>query len=150
MACRIPFNRNNFIRFERVYGGLTIAELQVHGIAALCNPADVAPPYDLVATGGIDQIDLTWTFEGGLNDGFIIYRNTTGVNLLDSPLEVIAVKTDRSYTDTSAITGTLYYYQIVATNNGNLSALSNIASAEVIDLFMIYPSDPENNNALIG
>jgi hypothetical protein len=141
-ACRRPFNRNNFLRFERIYGGLTIAELQMQGISALCNPADVAPPYSLVATGGV-QINLTWIFEGGANDGFIIYRNTTGVDLLNDPLEVIAVAAQRTYTDTTAVAGILYYYLIVATNEGNLSSPSNIATATLLSFLFIL--DPSNN-----
>jgi surface protein len=131
MACRRSVNKNNLLRWERVYGGLTIAELQAQGIAALCNPADVAPPFDLVATGGFDEIVLDWQYEGQ-NDGFIIYRSTDNVNfsILDAVTEAI-----RDYTDTTAITSVLYYYYIVATNGTFTSAPSNTASAESLNAF---------------
>jgi surface protein len=141
MACRRSVNKNNLLRWERVYGGLTIAELQAQGIAALCNPADVAPPFDLVATGGIDQIVLDWQYEGQ-NDGFIIYRSTDNVtfSILDAVTEAI-----RDYTDTTATIGIIYYYYIVATNGTFVSAPSNTASAQSLDAFVF-----EVNTATAG
>jgi len=129
MACRRPFNQNNFIRFERVYGGLTLAELQAQGIAALCNPADIAPPFNLQGIDGVINPILTWQYEASVFiDGFILYRNTTGINLEDSPYDVIDDPLDRTYTDTSTVVGTTYYYMIKATNGDVLSAPSNIIS----------------------
>jgi surface protein len=132
MACRRSVNKNNLLRWERVYGGLTIAELQAQGISALCNPADVAPPFDLVATSGIDEIVLDWQYEGQ-NDGFIIYRSTDNVtfSILDAVTEAI-----RDYTDSTATIGIIYYYYIVATNGTFVSAPSNTASAESLTAFV--------------
>jgi surface protein len=136
MACRRPFNYNNFIRFERVYGGLTLAELQVQGIAALCNPADIAPPFNLFGEDTIGDPVLTWDYEAsGFIDGFILYRNTTGINLEDSPYDVIADPLQRSYTDLVTVSGTTYYYMIKATNGDVLSAPSNIVEVTIINAF---------------
>jgi len=143
MACRRPFNGNNFIRFERVYGGLTLAELQAQGIAALCNPADIAPPFNLQGEDTISDPVLTWQYEAsGFIDGFILYRNTTGINLEDSPYDVIDDPLDRTYTDTSTVVGIKYYYMIKATNGDVLSAPSNMVIITVISFLIDY--DPNN------
>jgi len=144
MACRRPFNQNNFIRFERVYGGLTLAELQAQGIAALCNPADIAPPFNLFGEAAFGDPYLTWEYEaGGFIDGFILYRNTTGINLEDSPYDVIADPAQRDYTDLVTVPGTIYFYMIKATNDGNLSAPSNIIQLTTLNPFIF-----EINNSL--
>ena len=81
------------------------------------------------ATGGNNNVALTWTAPasngGATLTGYRIYRGTAAGNetLLTS------VGTGTTYTDTTAVNGTTYYYQVSAMNSVGESARSLERSA---------------------
>jgi fibronectin type 3 domain-containing protein len=81
------------------------------------------------ATAGNGSVTLAWsapTSNGGATiNGYRVYRATTsGAETL---LTTLAVTT--SWTDTSTVNGTTYYYKLSAVNSVGASALSNERSA---------------------
>ncbi|MEO7719416.1 MAG: protease pro-enzyme activation domain-containing protein [Capsulimonas sp.] len=86
------------------------------------DPAGV--PTDLTATGGDNQVTLTWTASANAMS-YTIKRSTTDG---DSYNNIDTVATP-GYVDLTAQGGTTYYYVVSATNNGLESANSAQASA---------------------
>lgn len=92
-------------------------------------PTSTAAPSGLTATASTAQIALSWTGVAGATS-YNIYRGTTSGSY--SALQT-AVSTN-SYTDSSAINGTTYFY-VVRAFNGSESANSNEATAKPIASF---------------
>lgn len=94
-------------------------------------PADTTPPAaptGLTATGGVEQIALTWNANGeGDLAGYIVSRSTTtGAPYTEIPGTI----TGTSYTDTAVSVGTTYYYAIQAVDTSlNRSEYSTEDSA---------------------
>ncbi|MBI4068349.1 fibronectin type III domain-containing protein [Candidatus Kaiserbacteria bacterium] len=82
-------------------------------------------PQNLDASGGIEQISLTWTASssdgGSAITNYKIYRGTspTPITLYQTVGNVL------NYTDSAVVTGTTYYYRVKATNAVGDSAYSN-------------------------
>lgn len=91
-----------------------------------------AAPSGLTATATTSQIVLNWTGVTGASS-YNIYRGTTtgSYALLASP-----AGTGVSYTDSTAVNGTTYFYAVTSTN-GTESGYSNEASAQAIASFAI-------------
>jgi hypothetical protein len=82
------------------------------------------------------QIDLAWTDNSGDETGFSIARSTDGVNFAE--IDTV-VANEESYSDTTCIPNTLYYYKVCAYNGSGNSAYTNIASAKTPpDSMVIY------------
>ena len=80
----------------------------------------------LSATGGNSKVDLTW---GAIDKAtsYTIKRSTTA----GGPYTSVATDlTETSYIDTDVTNGTMYYYVVIATNNGTEIGNSNEASAQ--------------------
>jgi subtilisin/minor extracellular protease Epr len=100
--------------------------------------ADTTPPSiitDLTATAGAyPNIHLAWTAATdnvGVNH-YNIYRSTTGTIDRETDLLATAPGTATSYTDSTGMAETTYYYAVCAVDAaGNEAELSNIASATV-------------------
>jgi fibronectin type 3 domain-containing protein len=85
-------------------------------------------PTGLTATGGVQQIVLTWT--AGSNDAsYKVYRSTV-LGFSASSSTLVGSVSSVSYTDTTAVAGTSYFYMVTGLNTtGQESAASNQASA---------------------
>jgi fibronectin type 3 domain-containing protein len=88
-----------------------------------------AAPNLVSATAGNNSVALVWSAPsngGSAISGYRVYRGTTsGLETLLAP----PPGTGTSYTDTTAVNGTTYYYKVSAVNAIGESALSNELSA---------------------
>lgn len=88
-----------------------------------------AGPTNLVATKVDHQaIDLTWTDNSGVEDGYEVQRSTAGEG---GPFSVIAnlAANTTSYRDSGLNSNTTYWYRVRAKKDGGFSDFSNVASA---------------------
>jgi fibronectin type 3 domain-containing protein len=83
-----------------------------------------AAPTGLAATGGDTQVGLTWNASSGATS-----YNVKRATVKGGPYSTIANTGSTSYTDTSVVNGTTYYYVVSALNAGGESANSSQASA---------------------
>ncbi|MGI8966927.1 MAG: DUF7594 domain-containing protein [Limisphaerales bacterium] len=83
-----------------------------------------ATPTGLSATPGNAQVALTWTASTGASS-----YNVKRATVSGGPYTTIASPTTASYTDTTAVNGTTYYYAVSAVNNSGESANSTQVSA---------------------
>jgi len=92
------------------------------------NPTPTAPaaPTGLQATAGNGQVSLTWAASSGAT-GYNVKRSTTSGSGYAAVATGLATGT--SYTDTSVVNGTTYYYVVTATNTSGESASSSQVSA---------------------
>ncbi len=81
-------------------------------------------PNGLNATPGNAQVSLSWTASSGATS-YNVKRSTTS----GGPYTTIASPTGTSYTDTSVVNGTTYYYVVSAVNSAGESANSSQVSA---------------------
>jgi fibronectin type 3 domain-containing protein len=87
-------------------------------------PTAPAPPLNLTATGGNQQVSLAWTASTGASSYHFKRAATNG-----GPYTTVASPAGTSYTDTSVTNGTTYYYVVTAVSSNGESANSNQASA---------------------
>jgi hypothetical protein len=86
------------------------------------------PPSDLTATAvSQTQINLTWKDNSGDEQGFRIQRSTDGFNFTEIATVGQNVTT---FSDTTVIANTLFFYRVVAFNGFGSSDPSNIAFAQ--------------------
>jgi acid phosphatase type 7 len=84
-----------------------------------------APPTGLAATPGDNQVSLTWSASAGASTYTVKRATTSG-----GPYTPIATAISfTSYTDTTAVNGTTYYYVVTAQNSQGESSNSTEASA---------------------
>ena len=81
-------------------------------------------PSNLAATAGNGQVTLSWTGSSGATS-YNVYRGTTSGG--ETSLHTGVSGT--SYTDTRAVKGTTYYYEVTAVNSAGESGKSNEVSA---------------------
>lgn len=91
----------------------------------------VAAPTGLAASGGSGQVNLSWTATTGASS-YKIFRGTTSGSLT----QIASGITGTTYSDTTAVNGTTYFYAIRAFN-GSDSALSSEVSSRPISSFAI-------------
>ncbi len=87
-------------------------------------PAAPAPPTNLAASGGNQQVSLTWTGSNGATS-YNVKRGTTS----GGPYTTVASPAGTSYTDNSVTNGTTYFYVVTAVDSTGESSNSNEASA---------------------
>ena len=99
--------------------------VELDGPSGGSNTNPPAAPTGLTATAGNAQVSLSWTASNGATS-YNVYRSTTS----GGPYTQIATGvTTTSYTDTSVVNGTMYYYVVTAVNANGESGDSNQASA---------------------
>ena len=86
------------------------------------------PPTNLAAQGGSDQVILTWTDAIFYATSYNVYRGTTSGGESSTPIVTGLNSSAATYTDTTAINGTTYYYEVGAVNAYG-ATMSNEASA---------------------
>ncbi len=91
-------------------------------IWSFTTPQSPNAPANLAATPGDGQVDLDWDNSAGAVN-YNVYRGTGGNYYLE------ASPTSSSWTDTSVINGTTYYYYVTAENAIGESGPSNTVSA---------------------
>ena len=87
-------------------------------------PTAPAPPLNLTATAGNQQVSLAWTTSTGATSYNVKRAATNG-----GPYTTVASPAGTSYTDTTVTNGTIYYYVVTAVSASGESANSNQASA---------------------
>jgi fibronectin type 3 domain-containing protein len=78
-------------------------------------------PTNLAGVAGSGQVALSWTGSTGAT-AYNVYRGTAFDGEATAP---IATVTSPSYTDTSVTNGTLYFYEVAATNSVGISGDTN-------------------------
>ena len=78
-------------------------------------------PTNLTGVAGSDQVALSWTASTGATS-YNVYRGTVFDGEATTP---IATVSSPSYTDTSVTNGTLYFYEVAATNSVGTSGDTN-------------------------
>jgi fibronectin type 3 domain-containing protein len=90
---------------------------------APCTPP--AAPTGLTATGGAGRVDLAWSSSAGATEYHVLRSTTSG-----GPYSQVGTATGLTFTDTSVIAGTTYFYVVrAATGPTCESGNSNEASA---------------------
>jgi fibronectin type 3 domain-containing protein len=108
-------------------------------------PAAIAPaPTGLTATAGNGQVGLAWTASSGAAS-YNVYRGTSAGG--ESGTAIATGVTSTSYTDSTVVNGTTYYYKVAAVNTGGTSGMSNEASAQP---HVVPPVAPANPSASAG
>lgn len=126
MACITKSNSNNFVKFRKVNGSISLENLQQNGIPDTCNNIFLAPPKNLTAKieNGVNVV-LNWENVSG-ESRFRIERS----NSPDSGYSFLAnvARNVTTYTDTTATREISQYYRVRAGHESGSSAYSNIAS----------------------
>ena len=113
-------------------GTLTNGPTWVEGGPVAGGPDVTAPaaPVGLIANGDADSINLTWIANAEIDlAGYNVYRSTTSpVDTAGTPLNGGTLLTSPAFDDTSAASGTVYYYAVTATD---VSDNESLPSAQV-------------------
>lgn len=95
-------------------------------------PASADATTQLLAPTGLSgtastftSLTLTWTDNSTVEDGFLIYRSTTGVSGSFALLPGVISADSTTFSDTGLTAGTTYHYQIVTLKGSTESAKSN-------------------------
>ncbi|SEJ49569.1 fibronectin type III domain-containing protein [Paenibacillus polymyxa] len=109
---------------SNVYNLFEFDALDINETGYLVNPK-ISAPSNLSAKAGDARVDLSWTASPDKTE-YTIKRSTTSAG----PYDTIAsnVKTP-SYSDTSVVNGTTYYYVVTAVSNNGESEFSKEVSA---------------------
>ncbi len=85
--------------------------LSVTPTSGPCTPP--AAPTGLTATGGTNQVSLSWTASSGATEYHILRSTTSG-----GPYTQVGTSATTSFTDTGLACGTTYFYVVRAANSG--------------------------------
>lgn len=88
-----------------------------------------------------NRVDLSWSAASGLVTGYRIERNTTGPNGPWTTTFVVANPNATSYSDTTAVPSTTYWYRAFAYNTAGSSAASNSATVTTPAIAPIAPTN---------
>ncbi|HZZ26561.1 MAG TPA: LamG-like jellyroll fold domain-containing protein, partial [Pirellulales bacterium] len=135
--------------------------LTIYGLLVPVTTPPLAPTALMASGITSSRVNLTWVDNSNNESGFKIERSTDGVNF--SQVALMGANLT-SYTDTTAIANTQYYYRVRSTNIIGDSDYSNIANtttpptAGAIDFYhldtgtgaLVLDSAGSNNGTLIG
>ena len=106
--------------------GESPASAQVSASTNAPVPVIPAAPASVTATGGANQVTLTWSAVTGATSYNVYYATTTGVTKASGAKITNAAS---PYVQTGRAAGTTYYYIVTAVNSAGESAASTQASA---------------------
>ncbi len=96
-----------------------------------------AAPSGLVAIATGSDVDLAWTDNSGVEDGFQVRRWTASAGI---PTVVATLPANATAYHDPGLADDTYWYQVLATNDGGTSFTSNNASAVVLTVPPVSPS----------
>jgi cellulose 1,4-beta-cellobiosidase len=105
----------------------------VLAVTAACGDSGPDAPKNLTAVAGASAVALSWDSvdSGTEKTKYNVYRGTTDSGNLIGKTKIASSLTGVTYSDTSVVTSTTYYYQVTAQNSKGESAGSNEAKALV-------------------
>jgi hypothetical protein len=120
---------NTFTAIEGVGG---VATKMTLAVAVFAPGATTAAPTNVVATGQVNQITLSWQdASGGTATNYIVLRSTTSGSGF-APIATTVGNASATYTDTNVVTYVTYYYVVEAVSPIGVSPLSSQASANAV------------------
>jgi fibronectin type 3 domain-containing protein len=132
-------NTNYFIQVQAqntIGSGASVNSTESSQITPLTAPSG------LTANGGASQVNLTWTAVSGATSYKVLRGTVSGTHTL-----LVSGVSGTTYSDTSAVAGTPYFY-VVRAFNGNDSANSNEVTAQPIAAFTISSVTGTNSTTL--
>ncbi len=129
-------------------GGEGAASAQSPGVTPAVPATTPAAPTGVSAVAGNGQVTVNWTAVTGATS-YNVYRSTTqGVQ--GTMIGSIASSATASYTDTTSVNGTTYYYTITAVNAAGESPASMQSSGATPTAPITVPAAPTGVNATDG
>lgn len=119
--------------------------------ARLVSAAQVTPPSAPSALNAVvsgQQVNLTWTDNAGNETGFRVERKTGGGGTYGQIADIQTANT-QSYSDTTAVPGTTYFYRVYAYNSAGASGFSNESSGVTVPVPPSPPSAPTGLSATV-
>ena len=94
-------------------------------------PTAASVPNGLTATGGVNQVSLSWTASSGTAPiTYSVFRGVVAGG--EAPTAIASGLTGTTFADTGLATGATYYYQVAATNTVGVTAHSAEVSAQTL------------------
>ena len=94
-------------------------------------PTAASVPSGLAATGGVNQVSLSWAASSGTAPiTYSVFRGVVSGGA--APTAIASGLTGTTFTDTGLATGTTYYYQVAATNTVGVTANSTEVAAKTL------------------
>jgi hypothetical protein len=122
--------QHSFTQAQLVAGQNTLTQFAVtnHGISRVdevtvtaASGALPSDPTNLAGVAASGQVALSWTASTGAT-AYNVYRGTVFDGEATTPIATVTIP---SYTDTSVTNGTLYFYEVAATNGVGISGDTN-------------------------
>lgn len=105
--------------------GESAASAQVAATTAAAPPAVPAAPAGVTASGGTNQVSITWPAVSGATSYNIYWSTSTGVTTAGTKISAVT----SPYAQTGLAAGTTYYFIVTAVNSAGESAASAQISA---------------------
>src|SRR5216684_3557915 len=132
-----------------------VAAVNSVGPGPLSNEASATPatlpsaPQNLVASAGNGSVSLSWTAPASNGGAPVTSYNVLRSTTSGAETALSSGVTGTTYTDSSALNGTTYFYKVTAVNSAGPGAASNEASATPTAAPTV-PSAPQNLTASAG
>jgi hypothetical protein len=137
IPCKVSITRVlpvgvNTVKANYVGDSLAATSAAQTNVTVLAPPTPPAPPTNLVATSGVDQVSLTWNASSGATS-YEVYRSTDSGQL--GSLIATVPSTNHVDSTVAPVSGPplpTYFYRVVAINGAGSSGPSNQASANPV------------------
>ena len=143
MACLEKAYNSNFLKWNKVTGSLTLAQLQSGGLPSDCDNISLPAPTTLTATANNpNEINLLWSVVTD-SDSYNLYRSeseATGYTLLIN-------KSSKDYDNVSLPSSKQYYYKLSYIISGTESLLSDSVNATTPNPLAWYKFDNNANDS---